>query len=154
MLSPTDFPRRRVVARPLVPEPRLLVLEEKHGKRYFHVPNEAALFKLALGLLKERHKAGYWYCKPDPKDKPEPPDVTAEEIEKLPKSLQNSARTSLRNYTAALRSYEDEVNDYTAIVKAVREKDGQAAWTLLFDRRDYEYEGVRLERYNEVGDGD
>lgn len=144
----------RRAPRPLVPEPRLLVLAEKHGKRFFHIPDEATLFKFALSILKERHKAGYWYGKPDAKDKPETPDVKAEEIDNLPKSLQDDARKKLRQYANELSAYERDVEAYEAIVKAIREKDGRAAWALLYDRRDYEYESIELEHYNRIGDGD
>jgi len=61
--------------RTIVSQPCVLVFKEKHGDRYFHVPNDETLFAAALHVLKERHADGYWYHKPESTDKPELPDV-------------------------------------------------------------------------------
>jgi len=134
--------------RPIIREPHVLVFKEKHGDRYFHVPDDAALFAAALSVLTERKKEGYWYYKPE--KKPEPPDVTEEQVATLPKSVQVNATVKIRAYKDALRRYEEEVEDFEEIERAVREKDGRAAWQILSDHGDGEYEGYDLERYEKV----
>jgi len=132
----------------IIREPQVLVFNEKHGERYFHVPNDETLFAVALHVLTERNAEGYWYYKPEPKEKPEAPDVTEEQIATLPKSLQPAAAQKLREYKRALRDYQDSVEDYESIEKALRDKDGRVAWECIRDRGDHE--GYSLERYEKI----
>ncbi len=125
----------------------VLVFREKHGSRYFHIPNAKALYAAALQVLTMRYREECWYLKPEPSDKPKTPDVPAAEIEKLPVSLQSAARTLWQEYNERLRSYLEDERDYKAITKAVREKDGKAAWDILNARKNAEYEGFFLESY-------
>jgi len=136
--------------RPIITKPQLLVFKEKHGERYFHVPDDAALFKAALKVLSERFEEGCWYYKPE--DKPEPPDVTEAQIETLPKSLQAAAMQKRREYNNKLRDYQFELEIFELIEKAIEKKDGRAAWRILKDRAEGEYEGCDLERYESVED--
>jgi hypothetical protein len=135
---------------PFVAEPMLLIFKEKHGDRYFHVPNDKTLFRVALYVLTERYKQGYWYPKPSDQDKPTPPDINEAGIAKLPQSLQGTAKKNLQEYKRALAEYTDLVSEYEGIKKTVDTENGRAAWILLRNRRDAEYEGFDLETYEEV----
>lgn len=43
--------------------PKVLVLNEKHGDRYFHIESKKHLLDTALKILVERDNEGYWYDK-------------------------------------------------------------------------------------------
>lgn len=144
--------KKPVPIRPIVAQPSVLIFKEKHGKRYFHVPDDKALFAAALHVLAERKEDGYWYPSPPFGDTPEEPDVKPEDIEKLPKSLQATAKKKLDAYRAAMVEIQDDVLEHAAIEKALADKDGRAAWECLRNRRDAEYEGFDLERYEDLDD--
>lgn len=40
--------------KPVLRGPAVLVLHEKHGDLFFHVPDEEALFKVALDIVEKR----------------------------------------------------------------------------------------------------
>lgn len=122
----------------------VLIFEEKHGNRYFHVSNDKELQAASLQVLTDRHKAGCWY------PKPEESDVKPSELDKLPASLQKAVNESWSEYSHAMRDYNQEVVEYKTIDRAVRDKDGEAAWNILNARKDAEYEGLQLEPYEEV----
>ena len=65
--------------RPDVTGPCLLVLNEKHGRICFHIPDEKTLHKVALDILTKRLEAGYWYINPVD-DAPESPGLTKEQV--------------------------------------------------------------------------
>ena len=144
---------------PIVTEPVLLVFEEKlvfeeeHGSRRYHIPDDATLFKASLKVLTERNEEGYWYPEPEG-EAPTPPDVKEADIPNLPKSLQDAARKQIRTYLESKRDYDKERVEYDAIQKAIESEDGRAAWDILYDRRDAEYEGVTLEHYDTLDDDD
>jgi len=138
---------RRQMERPLISEPSVLVFEEKNGKRHFYIENDEALFATALKVLRERNKDGYWWYKPKA---PEALDITEEQIPNLPKSLQDKATEALKEYKEALRAFERDDREYQAIQKAIREKNGQMAWQLLYARRKAEYEAVEIETCEKV----
>ena len=128
--------------------PRLLVLKEKHEPIYFHCPDEAALHAAALLVLTGRLKSGYWYHEPPASAEPARPDYAdPAEIATLRGNVQKKARALLYLYKENLQQHEREVAGYARIKAAVAAKDGAAAWQCLLDRRDGEYEGVRLEPY-------
>lgn len=136
---------------PFIKEPMLLVFKEKHGDRYYHVVDDKMLLAVALKILTERFEEGYWYGEPsDLPDPPKAPDFTKEQVEAMPESLRPAAYKKLHDYAVAMRQYNEEVDDYRRIEKAVREKDGREAWQALNDRSDAEYEGFNLERYESV----
>lgn len=137
-------------ARPPCPdltEPSVLVLKEKHDDLYFHVPDEATLHKVALDILTKRLKSGDWYYDLR-QDVPKSPELTKEQIEALPDGrIKEIARKEVDNYQSRLRSYQHEVEDYVNLQRAVKDKDGKAAWRALLRRHCGEYEQVRLEKY-------
>ena len=116
----------------------ILVVNEKHGTRYFDVTTEDRLAKVALYLLKSRFDAG-WYPEPEPIP---PLDFTEADIEKMPKSMWVEARARLSRHKHVLRQHRE---DYDEIKQAIDNKDGKLAFSILQSHDDYEYESVRRE---------
>ena len=132
---------------------RIIVFDEKHGDRYFDASTAAKLQAVALKILTERLKSGYWYFKPEPfKEDPE------KEIEKLTKDseqitdsfLRNAAEERIGRLHKGLDAYKRDTRMWEEIQKAVKEKDGNLAYQLLNSRRNYEYEGFDLEYLENV----
>ena len=134
---------------PLIGRPSLLVLHEKHGDLYFHVPDEEALFKVALDIVAKRLRAGHWYL--DPKDyEPKPPSVTKEQAEALPEGpVRKAALDELSSHARQVSEYRWIKEGWDTIHKAVEEKDGRLAWRVLRDHSDGEYQRVSIERYED-----
>ena len=78
---------------------RILVLEEKHGNRYFDASTDKLLAQASLIVLKERYEEGGWYFKPS---EPSKPDFTEEQASELPPSLKPAAMEFLRLYNCQL----------------------------------------------------
>lgn len=128
--------------------PGVVVCEEKHGNRYYHAPDETTLHKIALMILGGRLKAGYWYYKPTAKDKPKAPDYTnPTEIDTLRGEIKAKAVSALRGFQSEMKRYEQDVEDFNDIERAVKEQDGKLAWEILRFRSGGEYEKVALEFY-------
>lgn len=143
--TPPRVPR---ALRPLVTEPSLLVLHEKHGDIYFHIPDEARLLVVALDILEKRDRAGYWYYEPD--GPPKPPELSAGDIAKLPDGkTKDFALNAIREYNLVKRGYDNDVENVAARKKAIAEKNGRAAWQVLREHRDGEYQRVSLEGYSD-----
>lgn len=123
----------------------VLVLHEKHGRLYYHIPNLEELHKVALKVLWGRMTSGNWYVEPQ---EPESPGFTEEAIQALPKALQTDARLTLVNYRRAVHEYEAEAEWFQDAQRALKEQDGKSAWQLLTARNDAEYERVTLEPYH------
>jgi len=144
--------RRAAPTGPLIKQPMLLVFKEKHGERYFYIPDDKALFAVALKIVSERFEEGYWYPEPGVEDKPAAPDYTKEQIATLPESMQKTATATLAAYERSLREYNGLVDEFKRIEKAVEEKDGQAAWQIIRERQRAEYEGYDLEHFETLDD--
>ena len=136
--------------RSLVEKPSVLIFKEKHGSRYFSVTNDKELFAVALKVLTERFKDGYWYYAPGFTHTK--PDFTEEQIKAMPLSLREEAWKKFNAYKTAVRQYELERSDYDAIVKAVNTKDGKAAWDCLRNHNDGQYEGYEIEGFESLED--
>ncbi len=127
--------------------PSVLVLKEKHGTAYYHVPDEATLHRVALLILKGRQKSGYWYDKPK---KPKALDYTDEnEIRTtLRGHVQMMALSALVGYEQEMREYEQDRDQYADIQEAILRENGALAWEILQERSKHEYEQVSLEPYS------
>lgn len=140
----TQLVKKPRPARPIIEQPTLVILHEKHGQWHFLVQNDEDLFRVALSVVRGRQKQGYWYEKAGPK--PTEPGFTAAEIEKLPKALQADAQKKLQAYERDLRYWQEVNQNHQDITKCLAENDGRLAWRILRDRSDDEYERVSLER--------
>jgi hypothetical protein len=123
----------------------ILVAEEKHGTRYFDAATKEILCKSALKLLKERYDQDYWY---GPGKKPErPSDLPSnDDIKNMPDGiLKKTAISMLKRYNSELQYFLQEEEFFENVKKAVDNEDGELAWECLYDHRDGEYQGVKLE---------
>lgn len=132
--------------RPSVERPSVLILHEKHGNRYLLANSDQELHRAALAVLKARMEAGYFYREPEP---PEDPGLTKEQVEALPASIRETAKKKLAQYLGDLRYYRDEKKLFEETQRALKEGDGRAAWEILRDRSDHEYERVELVRFED-----
>lgn len=121
---------------------RILVLTEKHGTRYIAADTDEDLGKAALRILKERTKDGCWYMR---EELPEAFEYRESDISNLPKSLQASASSALRQYRDSVRWVQATNATIDEIERVIREKDTKRAWRALYDRSGFEYERARLE---------
>lgn len=128
----------------------VLVVHGKHGDTYYHVPTEAHLHVAALDILQMHKQAGYYAyleCAGQETEwSPKHPGMEPEEIEKLPAgAIRDTARKEWQAWVKHQAAVEGQQRDWKFIERALREKDGYAAWTVLQERRDAEYERVTIE---------
>ena len=129
----------------LNPEKRyILRFEEKHGDRYFVILGEKELHQACLKVLKERFQDRNWYYNP-PSDEPEIPAYTQEQILQLQGAAREAAQREFNNYKKELRDHQKDMEQWARIKIAVETGDGAAAFQILQDRSDYEYERMVLE---------
>lgn len=135
---------------------QIIVCHEKHGESYYDASTLEALHRSALAILTYRFNLGYVYYDPREdtheftlarrKERADLIAMTDEQIAAIPSDV---ARVELRKKRRAAlqREREDERTavEYERIKAAVENKDGAAAWELLCDRSDHEYERVELE---------
>jgi hypothetical protein len=140
--------RKPRTPRKFIDAPCVLVLKEKHGNRHFHIPDDATLFTVALGVVKQRASPDYgYYFAPD---KPAPCDLTPDTVETLPASLRAEATRKLKDHERDVAYYERASEQWEWIQKAITESNGRVAWDVIQARSDYEYEEYRLERYENL----
>ena len=143
-LSRAAVSRAMKAKKPIVPEPKLLILREKHGNRNFLVKDDEDLFRISLSIVRGRQKQGWWYGT-TPGAKPSGPGFTDKDVEKLPPALRADATKKLRYHRSEIASWERSAQMFMDITKALDSKDGRLAWQVLQDRRDHEYEGFSLD---------
>jgi hypothetical protein len=152
--------------------PAVLVLKEKHGDSYYNATTREAFEENCLTILKQRFNEGYWYNTPDevfPKDSkwdttifqliPDfPEDGTKEEKDTAISTWREAninvipdeeARALVaKKLSKAIKNYNERsryIKWYKELERVVAEEDKEAAWRILDDRSDYEYEGISLE---------
>lgn len=122
---------------------KILVFKEKYGDRYFDASTPEKELDAYLKIAKQRIKDGYWYdidCVV-----PEEPEISKEQIAKMKDSgLKTAAIQEWENYEYNLR-YLKECEETEKLIKLVKKGDKQAAKTLIWSRRDGEYEGFEIE---------
>ena len=127
---------------------RILVLTEKHGYRYFDASTDKLLAQAALLVLKERQEDGGWYEKPDAE--PPPLDFAESDIDKMPASMRDEARTKYKLYRSLCNDYREACDDQARVNHAISTNDGMSAWHILRDRSRYEYERAELENLEDA----
>lgn len=130
------------VARKLVTRPSVLVCHEKHGNRYFAIPDDEALKRAALKILGDRVKDGYWYGVIG-----EAPRAlkSVADLGGLPDHLWSAHNDAVKTYKRELDAFERRRDLLDEIAKSLAEKDGVLAWRVLRERSEHEYERVSLE---------
>lgn len=121
--------------------PMLLVLDEKHDKGYYLIKNIDHLLSTALVVILARSD-DHWYSEPSkPRLEAEVPDVV---LEMLPPSMQRDAKT-LKSRNAQEQRRFDEANEDWALLQKAIAGDTLAAFNVLDNRKDHEYENWSLE---------
>jgi hypothetical protein len=128
--------------------PRLLILKEKHGDKYYHVPTPETLATVSLATLKQRKEEG-WY--PVNQSQPTKPELAKEQIDALPEgSIKQAAIQQHKDYLLAVQYHSEEQETAAAIEKAITTSNGKLACRILMERAGCEYEGFRLEEFDQV----
>jgi len=130
--------------------PGLLIFHEKHGNWHYDVPTENHYQAACLTVLTRRFEEGYWYHDPLEEEShewdPEPPQMSLEEIEKLPEGeIRDTARRQHAKYAGWKKEREEGHQQYERIKKAIKTGDGQEARWLIEEFSHGEYEGYTFE---------
>lgn len=129
-----------------LPWPQLLVLKGKDEAQYYLLANVEALHAAALEILRKRATGPYpWIAKPD--DQPyglEDGELTPDQIADLPPAFQKTAKDIVFRNTRRRQEHNDHIAEWAEVQRALAENDGAAAFRILEDRRDHEYEGFEL----------
>lgn len=122
---------------------RILIAEEKHGKRYFNASTTDARDAAAFKLLSERWEQGYY----DFPAEPEAHNILSEEqIELLPtEELKMQEKKKRKEYSNDVARYKIAVERISCVEKCIKEKIVNKAWALLCVFSTGEYENVYIE---------
>lgn len=133
------------------------MLHEKHGDYYYLINEPQDIIDFAIKLLTERFESGTYY-KPDPA--PESFDAffrsvhnmshadAIELVEKHGDNIRIGNRIVSHEIDSMQRAYKyklAEIQEYGQIEKAVKEKDGKLAWSILSERSG---EGAQYETFS------
>lgn len=143
----TDLPKHLQVHMSRREWPQLLIFDEKHSNRYFLCKDQEAVGRACLIILAERIDPAYGYIQhPGPEsDLRLEPELTKEEIEKLPEKYRKKELATVQTNARERRDWAEAVELFENAHKAVANKDGNLAYMILNDRSDYEYEGFSFE---------
>ena len=121
---------------------KILIAHEKHGNRYYDASTPENLGRACLQILKERQEDGYY----DLGDPPDGKDILSlEEIQELPRRLQESERAMVNAYLKEERRYKQFKTDFDTLTKIIAEGDWQNAYKCLRLYANGEYERISLE---------
>lgn len=147
-------PPRRPQTLPVFEGPKVLVLTEKHGVYHYLIRNEAHLHAIALRILNSRMEGGYVVpeeeCQVDEEDlrklKEELPRIEAIENEKIRKASMEVWESQM----ASLKMDQECLDQTKSIRRVLAAKNGAAAWGILQERSENEYEHVELGYFQNV----
>ena len=121
---------------------KIIIFKEKHGDKIYFISTKEDLYNVSLYVLKERLENGYisdWgECPLDNID------FNLDDIDALPKSLQDEAMKKLKYHNEKINSYEHNNKIYDLTLKAINENDGKLAYKVLNYRIDYNYEEFEI----------
>ena len=125
--------------------PQVLVFHEKHAPVYYLIDGVEALGAAFVEVLKQRLDPKYGYiAKPDVGPYGLKPELTQQAAEALPSPYREQA-IAVRHTNASRRAeHAEEIERYCVAKKAAKDGDGMAAYQVLSDRKDYEYEGFEF----------
>lgn len=109
---------------------RVLVLQEIDGTKVIDVSTDKRLYDVCLAIVNERHNAGY-YSPPKP---PDDPGFGPTHLKKQPERLKEVGKAILAIYKTAKTTYDTQAAEYSLLLKATSESDGQAALAFLQSR--------------------
>ena len=113
---------------------KVLLNKTKHSNDYYSIPTLKDLHKVALSILSDRFESGYF----SKLDIPAELDYTYEDIEKMPESFQVAAKYKLVDNKKNIRDCENNNKEYDLAKKAIDEKNGLLAWSIIKNRNEYE----------------
>lgn len=119
---------------------KILVDNNKYGQDYYSIPTIKDLYKVALRLLEIRFDNNCFYKY----DIPNELDYTYEDVEKMPESFRKDAKSKLDNHNKHIKECKEVNNEYETVKKAIDEKNGNLAWTIIKNREGYEYEKIDI----------
>lgn len=120
---------------------KVLLVKTKHSDDYYAIPTLNDLYKAALSILSDRFEAGYFYKSEIPTNTL---DYTYEDIEKMPESFRKEAKSKLDEVCNMIERCIKECEEVNMIEKALREKNGLLAWSIIKNRNGYEYEEIEI----------
>lgn len=135
--------------------PYILVLKEKYGDRYFHVPTLEIMLKTCYAIVMDRIEDDYWYADIlHTESPPEKPDVSKEDMEKWKDGLlKHSAKQMWSHYEEQLEYFEKAKREQEEL-KFIQANNNAKGWLkaywFLRSRRDGEYEGVKFESMENI----
>lgn len=128
--------------------PQLLILKDKHSTSHYLCKDQEALGLACLSILKQRLDPRYGYLQhPGPESEIYglKEELTKEAAGALPEPYRKQALGVIAANAKLRREWAEAVAQYENAKQAVKQKDGMLAYQILFDRRDYEYEGFDIE---------
>lgn len=124
--------------------PMLMIMKEKHDTWYLLIADEAALWRACIQVIKHRVEIKYIQ---EPRN--EPYGIQEEVAEELWDRLTPNLKTQAMAVRAAnqrSQAIHAEEIDHWKLAQTALSGDGHAAYMVLMDRKDCEYEGVELRR--------
>lgn len=132
-----------MTTRPWVPS--VLIEKGKHGDFYYDATTLEAFQANAWAILKERWDAGYYYYKPE---KPEYTGLPVEDIKALKDKdteLYKAAVTKWNRFKNENTYYLQDKAFWDKLERVIKNEEKAAAWVILDERGDHEYERIDLE---------
>jgi len=121
--------------------PRVLVLKGDDQDGYYLINDIDHLLRVAVQIVADRMKQSYYYAPRQPRLMEE---VSDDVVATLPKTMQVIAQTTkIRNAREQL-AFDRAAKDW-ALIQQAHDGDGLAAFTVLDNRKDHEYEDWSLE---------
>lgn len=126
--------------------PKLLVVHEKHGDRYFLLSSEEDFRKAALKLVRERVVCDFFRV-----GEPEKPSTQETWIDSHPSSaVRKAALDEWRRYKLDLSNAKVRNEASLLAHAAIATGNGEMAIEAMNLHRDYEYEGYNIEPFERV----
>ena len=128
---------------------RIIVFKEKHGNSSYYVPTIEDLEKVALEILKERNKNGWFYEPVPPSNdiialskRKEMDFVNLNLSEHTIKEISKEIETAKRN----IKYYNEDIVLYNKTQKALKTENSRLALSIIEERHDlnYEYETYEI----------
>lgn len=128
---------------------RVLILHEKHDTRHLVVDTDEQLQEKALEVLTERFEEGYWYYDPRTENHPFSLNLRKERDELItaypdPDEAPAAIKGNVQRAHKDKLEDEQDANLIERIRVTIETGNGKAAWSILRERNDHEYEGVEL----------